>query len=86
MSFINFIFENVVYAILFMSLLFMFVKCKGTTVKIVFSLILFLYFSAFAVYTYIFAVGKISEKIRAREDMIRSPMDEVIQVIQSAEN
>lgn len=86
MSFINFIFENVVYAILFMSLLFMFVKCKGTIVKIVFSLMLFLYFSAFAIYTYIFAVGKISKKIRAGEDMIRSPMDEVVQVIQKVEN
>ncbi len=86
MLIIDFIFENVIYVILFISLLLMFIKCKEITVKIVFSLILFLYFSVFAVYTYIFAVGKISEKIRAGEDMIRSPMDEVVQVIQNAEN
>lgn len=83
MSFVNFIFENVIYVILFMSLFFMFVKCKENTAKVAFSLILFLYLSAFAVYTYIFAVWKISEKIRAGKNMIRNPMDDIIQIAEN---
>ena len=83
MSFVNFIFENVIYVILFMLLFFMFVKCKENTAKVAFSLILFLYFSAFAVYTYIFAVGKISEKIRVGKNMIKNPLDDVVQIIEN---
>ena len=83
MLFIDFIFENVIYVILFMSLLFMFIKCKETTVKIVFSLILFLYFSTFAVYTYIFVVGKIAEKINMKKETKKNPMNDVIQIVES---
>ena len=83
MLFIDFIFENVIYVILFMSLLFMFVKCKEATVKIVFSLILFFYFSTFAVYTYIFAVGKIAEKINVEKGTKKNPMNDVIQIVES---
>lgn len=83
MLFINFIFENIIYIILFVLLLSLFIGCKEYTVKIVFSLILFLYFSAFAVYTYIFAVGKIAEKINVEKGTKKNPMNDVIQIVEN---